>query len=70
MRDAIRPFGLEALERGVHRTRRDVASRAIRQFSADRHAVRVIAEPENRKEDQLFELAQIQRRRHLNCIVV
>lgn len=63
-------LGLEAIERGVQRTRGDGASRAIRQFRANRHAVCVVAESQNRQKDQLFELAEIRRSRHFNCIVV
>src|SRR5688572_30644786 len=61
---------LEPLERGVERTRRDGASRTLGQLRADRDAVGVIAETQNREEDQLFQLAEIERRRHLNFIVV
>jgi hypothetical protein len=61
---------LEAIERGVQRTRGDGASRTIRQFGANRHAVCAVAESQNRQEDQLFELAEIHRTYHLNCIVV
>jgi hypothetical protein len=63
-------FGLESLECGVQSTRRDVASCTIRQFRTDGHAIGAIAESEDRKEDQLFEFAQIHPRCHLNCIVV
>ena len=52
---------LEAIERGVQRTRGEGASRTIRQFRANCHAVCVVAESQNRQEDQLFELAEIHR---------
>ena len=52
-------LGLEPLERGVQRTRRDGASRTIRQFRPNRHPVGVIVESQNGKEDQLFELADL-----------
>src|SRR5688572_4847463 len=57
---------LEAIEGGVQRTRGDGASRTIRQFRANRHAVCVVAESQNRQEDQLFELAEI----HRSCLVM
>ncbi len=63
-------FGLEALERGVQRTRCDRPSRTICQFRANRYTVRIPTESQNRKEDQLLEFTEIQRSSHLNCIVV
>ena len=61
---------LEAIEPGVKRTRGDGASRPGRQFRANRHAVCIVAESQDRQEDQLFELTEIHRIRHFNCIVV
>jgi hypothetical protein len=62
-------FGFESFQSGVQRARRDVATCAIRKLCANRDAVGVVVKPENREEDELFEFAEIYRRRHLDYIV-
>lgn len=63
-------FGFESFQSGVQRTRRDLTPCAIRKLRANRHAVGIVVKPKNREEDELFEFAEIYRRRHLNYIVV
>ena len=64
-------FGFESLQSGVERARRDLATCAIRKLCANRYAVGIVVKPENCEEDELFEFAEIyRRRRHLNYIVV
>ena len=70
MRDVIRPLVSSRSIAVYSAPGADDAVRTIGQFRADGHAVGVIAQSQNRKEDQLFELAEIHRTGHLNCIVV
>lgn len=54
-------LGLKSFKGGVQSAWRDTAACAIRKFRADGDAVRVIAESENRKKDELFEFTEIHR---------
>ena len=45
---------LETIECGIHRTRRDIATGAIGQLGANRHAVRLVPEAQNREKVEVL----------------
>src|SRR5688572_6818843 len=63
-------LGFEPFQRRVQRTWRHLPSPALRELGADGHAIRALAQAQDGEKDELLEFAEIQCRRHLDCIVV
>ena len=52
------PLAFESIERGVHGVNRHVPARFHVDFLPDGRAVRLLAQPEHAKQDELFEIAE------------
>jgi hypothetical protein len=63
-------FVLEPLQGCIQRARRYRASCVFGDLGADRHAVGLVTESKNRQKNELLEFAEIDRGRHMSCIVV
>ena len=61
-------FGFEPFQRRIHRADRNLPTRPLFNLTADRHAVRIAAQPHNSEHHDLFERAEKLSAWHLFCI--
>src|SRR5262245_20666460 len=61
-------FGFEPLQRRIHGADRNLPTRSFFDFTTNRHAVRIAAQPHDGEHHDLFERAEELSARHLFCI--